>query len=390
MMMAASAGRRLLRLLGAQGLLMLTAAAATGLPTGMGGLPSSGVPPSASHPGPDRAMQLPQEPLATPTPPAAADSGSKSSSGDDDGGTAATADVVFPADESVLTQGCTFFLVRHGQSHPNIAGKIVSGMNEGIDPANGLTELGLEQARTAGRELKEVLLRAGCSPANTIVLTSPFSRAKETAEAIRECLDCELREERDLRERFFGDFDGQEDAPSYAKVWALDALSARHGELGVEPAAEVAARGAAVVRRARKEVSVRQRFYSGDDGQPFPPGPSAVVLVSHGDALQVLQCALAGRPVEQHRSLPHLENCGIRVLRPPTEKSETIAAEGTKGGAELELGGEEVGVGGDGRDGEEGGGAGALKASGARMCKASGSAGGQARDGGGGGEIRDK
>ena len=28
------------------------------------------------------------------------------------------------------------------------------------------------------------------------VLTSPFSRAKETAEAIRECLDCELREER--------------------------------------------------------------------------------------------------------------------------------------------------------------------------------------------------
>lgn len=44
---------------------------------------------------------------------------------------------------------------------------------------------------------------------------------------------------RDLRERFFGDLDGKEDAPSYAKVWALDALSARHGELGVEPAAEV-------------------------------------------------------------------------------------------------------------------------------------------------------
>lgn len=56
-----------------------------------------------------------------------------------------------------------------GQSHPNIAGKIVSGMEEGVDTANGLTELGLEQARTAGKELKEVLLRAGCSPANTIV-----------------------------------------------------------------------------------------------------------------------------------------------------------------------------------------------------------------------------
>ncbi|CAM9870711.1 unnamed protein product, partial [Ectocarpus sp. 8 AP-2014] len=143
------------------------------------------------------------------------------------------------------------------------------------------------------------------------VVTSPFSRAKETAEAIRECLDCDLREERDLRERYFGELDGREDHASYAKVWALDAVSARHGELGV------AERAAAVVRRLRKEISIRQRYYSGDDGQPFPPSPSVVVLVSHGDALQLLQCALAGRPAEQHRSLPHLENCGIRVLRPP-------------------------------------------------------------------------
>lgn len=56
-----------------------------------------------------------------------------------------------------------------GQSHPNIEGKIVSGMEEGVDPASGLTELGREQARKAGKELKEVLLGAGCSPANTIV-----------------------------------------------------------------------------------------------------------------------------------------------------------------------------------------------------------------------------
>ncbi|CAN0522060.1 unnamed protein product, partial [Ectocarpus sp. 8 AP-2014] len=41
-----------------------------------------------------------------------------------------------------------------------------------------------------------------------------------------------------LRERYFGELDGREDHASYAKVWALDAVSARHGELGVEPAAE--------------------------------------------------------------------------------------------------------------------------------------------------------
>lgn len=122
---------------------------------------------------------------------------------------------------------------------------------------------------------------------------------------------------RDLRERWFGNFEGRNDTASYQKVWALDGLSARHSEFGVESATDVAQRAAAVVQRIRKEVSIRQRFYTGDEGQPFPPGPSAVILVSHGDALQLLQCFLAGRPLEQHRSLPHLENCGIRVLRPP-------------------------------------------------------------------------
>ncbi|CAM9469915.1 unnamed protein product [Ectocarpus sp. 13 AM-2016] len=159
------------------------------------------------------------------------------------------------ADEYIVCQGCTFFLVRHGQSHPNVAGKIVSGMEEGVDPANGLTELGLEQSRTAGKELKEVLVGAGCSPANTMVVTSPFSRAKETAEAIRECLDCELREERDLRERYFGELDGREDHASYAKVWALDAVSARHGELGVEPAAQALSPGATSVRIANRTLN---------------------------------------------------------------------------------------------------------------------------------------
>lgn len=105
-------------------------------------------------------------------------------------------------------------------------------------------------------------------------------------------------------------------------MWALDAVSARHSEFGIEPASEVAVRAAAVIERVRKEVLVRQRYHTGE-GQPFPPGPSAVVLVSHGDTLQKLQCHLAGRPLEQHRSLPHLGNCGIRALRPITENGKT-------------------------------------------------------------------
>ncbi len=160
----------------------------------------------------------------------------------------------------------------------------------------------------------------------------------------------------------------------------------------------MAERAAAVVRRARREVSVRQRFYSGDDGQPFPPGPSAVVLVSHGDALQTLQCALAGRPVEQHRSLPHLDNCGIRVLRPPPPAGGAVAAEAAEGAADEEKGGkgEENGGGSGGcggssaemaPEGGSGGDAGAFRATGARVFRPAPAAEeGHARDGEGTGE----
>ncbi|CAN0450754.1 unnamed protein product, partial [Laminaria digitata] len=49
-------------------------------------------------------------------------------------------------------------LVADGQSKPNVAGKIVSVLEGGVDPANGLTDDGLSQAQKAGRELKEVML----------------------------------------------------------------------------------------------------------------------------------------------------------------------------------------------------------------------------------------
>ena len=40
----------------------------------------------------------------------------------------------------------------------------------------------------------------------------------------------------------------------------------------------------------------------------------AVLLVSHGDCLQILQTAFAGVDVSAHWSLPHLETCELRRL----------------------------------------------------------------------------
>ena len=41
-----------------------------------------------------------------------------------------------------------------------------------------------------------------------------------------------------------------------------------------------------------------------------------VVMVSHGDSLQVLQTVLAGVDCAKHRSLPHLETCELRLMNP--------------------------------------------------------------------------
>jgi broad specificity phosphatase PhoE len=40
-----------------------------------------------------------------------------------------------------------------------------------------------------------------------------------------------------------------------------------------------------------------------------------VILVSHGDTLQILQSCFAGVSPAQHRSLPHLHNCEVRELK---------------------------------------------------------------------------
>ncbi len=41
-----------------------------------------------------------------------------------------------------------------------------------------------------------------------------------------------------------------------------------------------------------------------------------ILLVSHGDTLQILQAGLAGLDPAAHRGLPHLETAEIRPVRP--------------------------------------------------------------------------
>ena len=182
-----------------------------------------------------------------------------------------------------------FSVMRHGQSKANVAGIIVSCVESDLRGDYGLSDLGRAQALEAAQA-------CGLSR-GTVIFSSDFSRARQTAEIVRAHLDArEVNLATALRERCFGDWEGSA-TDNYARVWAADETDAAHAG-GVESVA-------AVLDRMTAFVVDLDRQYSGRD----------IVLVSHGDTLQILQAAFLRMSPTRHRSLPGLETAEIRRLR---------------------------------------------------------------------------
>jgi probable phosphoglycerate mutase len=183
-----------------------------------------------------------------------------------------------------------FSVMRHGQSKANAAGIIVSCIGNDRRGDYGLTELGREQALAAAGH---------CGlPRDTVICSSDFSRARQTAEIVRARLGAaEVARAEALRERCFGEWDGSVTG-NYARVWAADETDPHLANGDVEPAA-------AVLNRTTALIMDLERRYSGRD----------ILLVSHGDPLQILQAGFLGIDPSRHRSLPALETAEIRRLR---------------------------------------------------------------------------
>jgi probable phosphoglycerate mutase len=181
-------------------------------------------------------------------------------------------------------------VMRHGQSKANEAGVIVSRVESDRCGDWGLSELGRRQALAAAEG-------SGLS-AETVICSSDFSRARQTAEIVRARLGAPaVIVTGALRERCFGDLDGTP-ATNYARVWAADEAGASSTDSGIEPAA-------AVLDRAAALIADLERRYAGRD----------ILLVSHGDTLQILQAGFLRLDPARHRSVPHLETAEIRELR---------------------------------------------------------------------------
>ena len=180
-----------------------------------------------------------------------------------------------------------YLLMRHGHSQANAQQLIISTPERGLT-AYGLSELGEAQ-------LKDVLTHWQW-PVPTRILHSDFLRTTETARRVATHFGLELQPEPRLRERHFGTLEGRSDQ-HYHDAWRHDAHNPEHREYGVESVASVAARMQGVVASLEGALS-----------------GETVLLVSHGDPLQIMLTALEGRLLSEHRQRESLLPASITLL----------------------------------------------------------------------------
>ena len=190
--------------------------------------------------------------------------------------------------KSLATLSNRYYGMRHGQSLANQARIVVSF------PENGLNGFGLSDS--GRRQVNEVMVSTHLLDDNAIILCSDFKRARETADIVHGRLQSRSDVVTDLRlrERNFGDLELKKD-DAYRQIWAQDSSNPGHHDYNVESACEVMDRTSALIAELENQ----------SNGVTY-------LLVSHGDALQILQAAFYRHSAAHHRELPHLETAEIR------------------------------------------------------------------------------
>jgi broad specificity phosphatase PhoE len=183
----------------------------------------------------------------------------------------------------------TYYIMRHGESLANVQKLIVSSPEIGISEY-GLTDEGKRQTEQSSKKYDGIK--------NLVIFSSDFKRAYQTALIVKSVLQNEndiiLSEL--LRERFFGDFD-MKDNSNYELVWENDLKDQCHNINNVESVASV-------LKRMLDQISEIESSFK----------EMNIMLVSHGDSLQILQAKFLSLNPSLHRSVAHLHPAEIRKL----------------------------------------------------------------------------
>jgi broad specificity phosphatase PhoE len=188
-----------------------------------------------------------------------------------------------------------YYLVRHGNSVANQKEIIVNSLQEGIKLEYGLTEKGQMQAKLSAQ-----LFQSQVSDThNLIILHSPLTRAKQTAEIMSEVFGVKIfGEEVNLRERDAGDLE-LSSTKGYQSIWEQDKLNPDHTWSNCESLNCILERMLKVIENCEKLDS--------EYG-------SNILLVGHAEAIHILETAFRNIPVQNHRDIPYIRNAEIRSL----------------------------------------------------------------------------
>ena len=179
--------------------------------------------------------------------------------------------------------------MRHGESLANKRGLIVSQAHNALNDY-GLTTTGTQQVLNAA-------LSARLNE-STMIVSSDFKRCKETAEIMHSILACDqdITYLASLRERDFGNYE-LKDVANYQTVWQHDLHTPDEHIEGVE-------RIDLTLDRSLNTLHEIESRYSDLN----------VLLVSHGDVLQILLAYFQSLHPRFHRSIASIGNADIRVL----------------------------------------------------------------------------
>ncbi|PPC77317.1 histidine phosphatase family protein [Pokkaliibacter plantistimulans] len=190
-----------------------------------------------------------------------------------------------------------YLVMRHGHSEANGQGIIVSTPEIGCS-RYGLTGRGREQVATT--------LEGWSLPKPDRIFSSDFLRAKQTAEAAAAFFSAPLELSAALRERSFGELEGLGDQ-HYADVWRQDEQNADHQQWGVESTTAVARRVLGLI------AELEQRYQQ-----------QTLLLVAHGDTLQISCTWAAGVSTALHRHQSHLQTAEARWLLAPQAQATVV------------------------------------------------------------------
>ncbi|KAJ6897279.1 hypothetical protein NC651_023217 [Populus alba x Populus x berolinensis] len=152
-----------------------------------------------------------------------------------------------------------YWVLRHGKSIPNEKGLIVSSMENGIKEEYQLADEGVGQAQLAGELFLKELKERNIPLESVRICYSPFARTSHTAKVVASVLNLP--------------FEGPQ--CKYAEIWALDEKDPFTRPEGGESVNDVATRLASA-------LAIIESEFQG----------CAVLIVSHGDPLQILQTVL--------------------------------------------------------------------------------------------------